>query len=192
MKVQFTNFKIVVMLACLFAFYSCDKIKDAATTEIKVSSVSFEIDDITVEEDLSKSTAEDGLNIFNATHEVTLNDIQGLPDNAIKYAGKIESVEIGDASVTITTTNEDGTVVKEFLLTATGIGSSINIPQYNLGETYTDFANMQDFVTQLLMELFVNNSTNLTASGKTDITSGENIKIKITVEDITLIAGILN
>ena len=121
-----------------------------------------------------------------------MNDIQGLPDNAIKYAGKIESVEIGDASVTITTTNEDGTVVKEFLLTATGIGSSINIPQYNLGETYTDFANMQDFVTQLLMELFVNNSTNLTASGKTDITSGENIKIKITVEDITLIAGILN
>ena len=191
MKKQFTNFKIVVMLACLFAFYSCDKIKDATTTEIKVSSVSFELEDITVEEVATKSMA-DGVNIFNATHEVTLNDIQGLSDDAIKYASKIESVETGDASVTITTTNEDGTVVEEFLLTATGIGSSIYIPQYNLGETYTDFANMQDFVTQLLMKLFFENSANLTVSGATDITSGENIKIKITIEDITLVAGLLN
>ena len=192
MKTQFSGLKIQLVLAvCLFTFYSCDKVKDATTTEIKVSSVSFELDNITVEEDLSKSTA-DGLNIFNATHEVTLNDIQGLSDDAIKYASKIESVETGDASVTITTTNEDGTVVKEFVLTATGISSSINISQYNLGEPYTDFANMQDFVTQLLMKLFVNKSANLTASGKTDITSGENIKIKITIEDITLVAGLLN
>ena len=191
MKKQFTNFKIMVMLACLFAFYSCDKIKDATTTEIKVSSVSFELEDITVEEVATKSMA-DGVNIFNATHEVTLNDIQGLSDDAIKYASKIESVETGDASVTITTTNEDGTVVEEFLLIATGIGSSIYISQYNLGETYTDFANMQDFVTQLLTKLFFENSAMLTVSGATDITSGENIKIKITIEDITLVAGLLN
>ena len=192
MKVQITNFKIqLVLIACLFTFYSCDKIKDATTTEIKVSSVSFELDNITVEE-LTKSMAEDELNFFNATHEISMNDIQGLSEDAIKYASKIESVEVGDASVTVTTTDEDGTVVKEFKLTAVNIGSSINIPQYNLGSPYTDFAIMQEFTTQLLTKLFLSNSATLTASGKTDIISGENIKIKITIEDITLIAGLLN
>jgi uncharacterized protein YjdB len=192
MKVQISNFKFQLMLlVCLFAFYSCDKIDDAATTDVKVSSVTFELDDILVEENSTKSTLDDELNVFSATQTILLSDLQGLSDDAIKHASKIESVEVGEASIMITTTDSVGTVVKEFVLQVTGISSSIGIAQYDLGTTYLG-ENMQDFVNQLLLKLFISKEAELTASGKTDITSGEKLKVKITLEDITLVAGLLN
>jgi hypothetical protein len=193
MNKKSSNFGILVMLlACMFAFYSCDKIKDATTTEIKVASLSIELDEITVDDgSTTKSTADDdGLNYFTTIQKLSLDDIEGLSEDAIKYRSQIESVEAGPTSITITTIDSVGTVVKEFVLGANGVATAINVAQYNLGDVYTG-DNLQSFAQQLLMKLFLTNEATLNTSGKTDITSGEKLRIKITVEDVTLIAGLM-
>jgi hypothetical protein len=192
MNVKFSNVKyLLVLLACLFAFYSCDKVKDASTTEIKLDGpVSIKLDNIVVIDGTTKSTANEILNYFSGTKSINLTDLQGLSEEAIKYRSNIESVEVGSTSITITTTDSAGTVVKEFLLTANGVANSINVPQYDLGSVYS--GNMQDFTTELLMKLFSNsNGVTMNTSGKTDITAGEKLEIEIILEDITLIANLL-
>jgi hypothetical protein len=176
----------LMLLACVFAFYSCDKVKDATTTKIPVSSVSIELDEITVTG--AKSIAE-VLNSFSAEQLIKLSDL-GLSGDAVKYSDKIKSVEVGGpTSVTITTTDSVGTVVQEFTLQATDV-TTLNVPQYNLGTPHSG-NDIQVFAQQLLTKLFANNSATVTASGKTDIISGEKLKIKIVVENITLIASLL-
>jgi hypothetical protein len=165
-------------------------VKDVSTTEIKVAGpVSIELSDILVVDGTTKSTANEVFNHFNADKTVSFSNIEGLSEEAKKYKSNIESVEVGSTSITITTTDEVGTVVKEFVLTASGIANFINVEQYNLGETYS--GNLQNFTAELLMKLFLNDSVTMNAKGKTDIIAGEKLKIKITMEDITLIATLL-
>ena len=190
--VKISNFKFqLVLLACLFALYSCDKVEDATKTEIPAFSASIELDDIIVS--ATKSTADDDLINFSASQVVKLEDIDGISEDAIKYRSNIESVSVGSASVLITTTDSVGTVVKEFKLSATDISSSINITEYELGTTHTaDLENLQTFCNQLFMKLFSSDSgVKISTSGLTDITSGEKLKVTITMENITLIASLL-
>jgi len=189
--VKFSNFKIqLVLLACLFALYSCDKVKDTTKTEINVESASIELDEITVS--ATKSTADDDLNPFAASQIIKLEDIQGMSSDAVKYRSQIESAEVGPVSIEITTTDDNGTVVKKFILQATGIGSNFTVDEYKLKEVYTpDMEKLQTFANQLLMKLFVSNSVEVSASGLTDIISGEKLIIKITMKDIKLVANLL-
>jgi FlaG/FlaF family flagellin (archaellin) len=179
----------LILLACLFAFVSCDKIKDASTAEIPVASVSIEFD-ISVDSLTTKRATEDGLNLFDLTQSINIEDLQGLSDDAIKYSSSIESIEIGSTSITITSTDGEETVVKNFVFKAIGIPNEINVSQYDLGTTYAD-DNLQSFAIQLMSKLFKDNDVTINTSGETDVRSGNNLKIKITMDDITLIAQLL-
>ena len=168
---------------CLLACYSCG---DKLTVEVPISSMTIELEDILVEDSSGhKST----LSPFSATQTILLSSIQGVSDEAMEYRSKIESVKVGATSaITIITTDSVGTVVEEFVLDTDGAGS-LSIPQYNLGTPYS--GNIQDFAAKLLTKLFLTEKVTLTASGKTDIPSGEKLKVKITLEDITLITNVL-
>jgi len=179
------NFKsLLLLLVGLFLFSSCDKI---TKHEIKVSSMSIELDDIMIPSG-TKSTANEELIFFSASQTLTLSILQGLSEEAIEYKDKIESIEVGSASIILYSTDEAGTVVKEFVLQAVEI-DNINIDEYVLGEIYTD--GVQRFADNLLLKLFTTDNVTINTSGKTDITSGENLKVKITLEDITFLANIL-
>ena len=179
------NFKsLLLLLVGLFLFSSCDKI---TKHEIKVSSMAIELDDILVPSK-TKNTAGEELTFFSASQTLALSLIQGLSDEAIKYSNKIESVEVGSGSITIFATDDKEGVVKEFKLQAVNVGN-INIDEYVLGETYTN--GVQRFADDLLLKLFTTDNVTVNVSGMTDIPSGDNLKVKITLEDITFLANIL-
>jgi len=178
----------LILALCLLSFFACGKIKDATTVKIPVEKVTIELNDILVQ---ANETRDGELNFFSATQTVTLADIQGLTEKALEYKEMVESIEVGEtSSIVITTTDEIGTVVKEFILTTNPNVGTINIPQYNLGDVFTD--NVQGFSGGVLLKLLQNGSMTFDAKGKTDIQSGENLKIKITLENINITAGLLN
>lgn len=176
----------LILFACLFLAYSCGN----TSTKISAALIEIELDDIPVTDGSSaKSSTKDGeLNDFSGTQTINLNDLDGV-EKVLKHQSKIESVEVGTASITITTTDEEGTVVKQFVLNAGNVGN-FNIDQYNLGDAYTDNT-MEEFANRLLMELVFKGNVTFTASGKTDILSGENVKVKITLKDITFLANVM-
>ena len=188
--VKFSNFTVqLVLLACLFALYSCDKVKDTTKTEINVESASIELDEITVS--ATKSTAGD-LNPFAASQIIKLEDIQGMSSDAVKHRSNIESAQVGPVSIEITTTDDNGTVVQNLVLQATGIDSNYTVTEYKLGEVYSpDMEKLQKFANLVLMKLFVSDSVEVSAAGVTDIISGEKLRIKITMKDIKLTAKLL-
>ena len=172
---------VFVLLASLLLFCSCDKTK----TDIKLSSMSFELNDIQV-----VSATRGDLNTFAATRTISLEDIQGITDEAIKYRKKIESITVGPTtSITITSTDGSGTVVKDFGLTASAVTHGVSVSQYDLGTTYSG-GTLESFVIAVLNNLFQSNSATLNAQGKTDIPSGETLKVKITISEVILTAGI--
>jgi len=187
------KFQLMLLLAGLFVFYSCD-VEDTATIEVPVSSLSIDLEDIVVGNDdppmqQAKSSIQlkSTLNSFFATQTISLENLPDFKDVA-KYKSQIKSVSVGSASVTISTTDENGTVVEKFVLEANNIGN-LEIPIYELGTNYAA-DEIQNFATQILLKLF-NGDVTLTASGKTDVISGENLKISITLQDIMLVAYIL-
>jgi len=179
------NYKLLfVLLTCSVLFFSCDKIK----TDVKISSLSIEMDNISVTS-AAKGVSGDAINFFSATKTISLDDVQGVTDEALRFRNKIESIEVGTTtSVTVTSTDDAGTVIKEFVLNANGLSNAINIPQYDLGTAYS--GNLQNFVIELLTTLFKSNSVTMNTSGKTDITSGETLKVKITITNIILTTGL--
>jgi len=195
MKRQVLSFKNQIMLlACMFALCCCEEVKDKVTVKIPIDSFSIQLDDITVGATDAKSgvmvrLAEE-LNSFHADKVISMDKLNSeLADKAEEYQSKIEKVEVGPtSSITVTSIGDNGTVVKDFLMEADGI-NSFAVAQYNLNEAYSE--NVEEFATQLLMKLIVSNSVSLTVSGKTDVVSGEKLKVIITLNEVSLIAKVL-
>jgi hypothetical protein len=176
----------LMLLACGFIFFSCEN-----TTDIKLSSASVELDETTVESPASKGqTAE--LNTFSATQVITLDNLQGLTDEANKYRSKIQSVRIdGKITVAVIAIGEEDKIVEEFVMTGNeGVGS-FNVDKYKVGTPHVVGADAQTFVTNLLLRLLANKSVSITVSGKTDIESGKKLKVKITAANLVLETKIL-
>lgn len=177
------SFQLVIALVCVLGFAGCDKINESI--EISLPSVTIELEDVLVEDGSQKSV----LNPFNVTQTLSYSSIVGLSEEAEKYKSNIETVKADSAAIIITATDSLGTVVEEFVLKVSGL-SDFSVPRYNLDTPYaTD--DLKTYLTQLIMKLLLNDSIDLNLSGKTDVSSGENLKIKILLEDVTLIAKIL-
>ena len=182
----------IVLLACFFALSSCDKV----STTIDVGDMSIQLEDITVGDDGGVKSfaivrlADDALTPFNASQTLTMDMLAGLSSEAKEYKSKISKVEIGpESSITITTTDENGTVVEDFEIKAAGV-KTLSVREYHFGEPYT--GNIEEFATQLLMKLFASsNGVPITISGKTDVESGKNLKVKIVLSEVSLVAKVL-
>jgi hypothetical protein len=182
-KMKVRNLVKVMCAACLLIFCSCDK---RLAIEIPLSSITIEMDDISVG---NNSGLKSTLSTFNETQTILLSNLQGVSEEALKYRTKIESVKVGSTStITIIATDNAGTVVEEFVLSADGT-DNFSIDRYNLGTPHSD--NVQDFAAKFLLKLLLNGEITLNASGKTDIPSGENLKVKLTLKDITLVTNVL-
>ena len=197
MKRQASNFKNqIVLLACMFALCCCEEVKDKVTVKIPINSFSIQLEDITVGATAAKSGVivkladEDELNSFHASMNVSMDMLSSQLNTEIgKYQSNIERIEIGStSSITVSSTDENGTVVKDFLMEATGI-SNFAVEQYILNTAYSE--NIEEFATQLLMKVLFSESVPLTVSGKTDVVSGEKLKVKITLNEVSLIAKVL-
>ena len=170
-----------IILAWLVALgTSCENQK----VKIPVKNLTFEFDDIKVDE-----ATKDVLNSFNVTQVINLSTLKGLSEDALKYKSKVTVVETGTTSITIYSVDDVGTIVKEFVLHTSGVGT-FNVPHYDLGTPHID--NVQDYAANLLLKLMLNNTATVNISGKTDIPSGKNLRVAITLEDVTLFANILN
>jgi len=178
-----------IVIACMLPFFACDKI---TKTDVKVSKATIELEDIVVQEGTpSKGQLDDELNYFSASQTIYLNQIEGFTEEVLKHQSKIDDITVGTATITITAIeDETGTVVKDFLLQATGVSPNISIPQYDLGTAYT--GNVQPFATALLLKLFQASSVTVNVSGKTDITSGKNLKVKIEMGDMVFVVKLIN
>ena len=182
---NFIKFQFIAILACIFAFYSCDIIP--TTTKIPVQSLTIELDDITVDENGTKST----LNYFNVTQTVYRDSIKGITDEIFDYLDQLESVEVESATLTIISTDDEGTVVEEFTIKVDKLSDFV-IAEYVLGTPYPYSNELENYFGQLLMKVLLNKSTEFNISGKTDVPSGKKLKIIITLDDITLEAKLLD
>ena len=190
---------LLMLLAGLFAFNSCNE--KAATVDVPVSSLQIDLDDIVVGEELDDADAavqmlrakvQDALNSFSMKQTFSQSSIDGLED-VLKYQSEIKSVLVGSASISIAiVTDGEGTVVKEFLLKTSGIGAtSFSVAEYELGTDYAA-ADLLTFAEKLLLQLLLNKNVTITASGKTDVPNGENLKVRIILEDVIVTVNVLN
>jgi len=177
-----------VAAACMVSFSACDKVKDATSTDVKVDKATIELTDIAVQE----PTRADALNPFGATQTIFLSQIEGFTEDLMQYQSKITDINVDAMTITILASDdEDGTVVEDFNLSADGVGSELSIPEYSLGTAYA-VAGAQPFATALMLELFKVSSITMHVEGKTDVTSGKNLQVKIEMEDLVFTVGVLN
>ena len=178
-----------VLIACLLPFNSCKKSEDDVTTvNVPVDkAVTIELKDILVEDGTSskssKSADDEVLNFFNISQMIYLDSIESLAD-VMQYQSKIKSLEVGTASITIIADDEEtGTVIKDFVLTAKD-ASVLSIAEYELGTVYSE--NVQPFVNALILKLFQTKSVSINVLGKTNVTSGKNLKVEIELGGMVL------
>ena len=191
MKLQSKISLTLFALVCAGFLYSCDGIKDNAKTEIKAGTVSIDLD-VPVDSTIAKTDE----NRFVARQTINLSDIKGLSEEALKHKDKIESLTIGNnTSITITVTDGPGTYVKRFkmseMMSANSVKGDLQIVQYELGNTHIFSNSDKNLVERWLTNLFLNGSITLDILGYTDVPSGENLKVKITIDDLRLIAALL-
>jgi len=173
----------------MFALCSCEEIKDQITVDIPFDSFTIELDDIVVgDNEVGAKSAivrlNDALNQFYAERILNVNQPNiGIPADVLERLSNIVSVEVGkESSITVTATDDNGTVVENFLMVGTDMSNNLDVGLYELGTTYSD--KVEAFATELLMKLVVNREeVLLTISGMTDVVDGEKLKVIITLRD---------
>jgi len=197
MKLELKNLseklKMLAILAVLILpFYSCKDTK----LEIPIPSATIDLGNVLVGGGPSsvkgvQRVGAGDLISFNETDKViTMDDIKGLTDQALEYKSRISEIEIGTASITITAPDDaTGTEVKDFVLDVTGVGK-LEIPQYNLGTSYAA-EDVVVFAKDVLAKLLSDDEITVSISGKTDVTSGKNLNVRIKLDDMKLIADLL-
>ena len=189
-----SNFRFqIILLACMFALCSCEAVKDKLTANVDVGSFTIELDDIVVGDDGESKSA-----IVRLAEEVVLSPFSGqqvirmdmlhLSVNIEEYLTRIEEVIIGSASITVTSTDENGTVVKNFLIKATDI-PNFSVAHYELNTSYSEGVN--EFAVKLLTKLFNGNSVTIAISGETDVVVGEKLKTTIALSDVVIKVKVL-
>jgi len=188
-----SNFKHqIILLACMFALCSCDSVKDKLTVNVDVGSFTIALDDIEVDDDGVKSAIvrlaeEVAYNSFSASQVLSVAMLN-LSTNIEDYQSRIEKVEIGSASITVASTDKNGKVVKDFLMDATGI-QNFSVAHYELNTSHSE--GVKEFAEELLKKLFAGSAVPLTVSGKTDVVSGEKLKVTITLNEVVIKAKAL-
>jgi len=174
-----------ILLASLLAFTSCDK---NSTIDIPLSSVIITLDNIMVDD---ASNLKSTMNSFAVTQIIRYSDIEGLSDEAKKYQGNIESILADSIYVTISTTDEEGTIVENFCIQVNGL-NDFSISEYFFGTLYTA-DHLSEYVSQLLTKIMKSESgAAINVSGETDVSSGESLKVEITLRGVTLKAKVIN
>ena len=189
-----SNFRqLIILLVCVFTMFSCEEVKDKVTTNVKLGDFSVELDDIEiggVKSAIVRLAEGAELNPFSVTQVISMAMLKDLSTNIEEYQSRIEKVEIGSASIVVTTTDVNGKVVKDFLMVATGTGIKLSVANYNLGDAFSE--GVEEFVTQLLMKLFTGSEISLNISGKTDVVSGKTLKVTIFLKDVVIKAKVLS
>jgi len=201
MKIKFQIMAMAGLFACYFVASSCEG--NTPNAKIKVESMVIELDDILVGEPAQVIARGDGdevpLNTFSATRTISLDSIKGITNNEMEqildYQEQIVSANAGNVTIAITSTDSEATVVRDFSLTANGFTTSIYIEQYDLGTplvaaAFTAFAN--ELLMKLVMSSFAGlNEVTFNISGLTDIPTGENLNVTITLGDVIFEAEVV-
>ena len=186
MNKQVLNFKNqIILLACMFALYSCESIKDQITVDIPFDSFSIQLDDIIVGDDGGTKSAivrlTDGLNPFYAEQNLAMGMLKDVPADLEKYQSKIVKVKVG-SSTSILVTAENGTKVKNFQVKVAGSDIKFSVEDYDFNTEYSD--GVGAFIEQILTELVVkNHEVPLIISGETDADNETKLTVTLTVRD---------
>ena len=196
MKSQLLNFKNqIILLACIFALCSCEEVKDKLTVDVKVGSFDIVLDDIIVGDDggVTKSAivrldGEEGvtLTLFSSSQSISLSKL----DIEVDVDGSnFNSVDLESATITVTSSDEEGSLVEDFLMVAGDIGS-FKIDSYELGVPYSG-ADAKVFVLKILEKLFKGASIPMAISGYSDVVSGESLTVTIALTNVVVKVKVL-
>jgi len=198
MKSQLLNFKNqIILLVCVFALCTCSSVKDKLNVDVEVGTFTIVLDKILVDDDdedeggaksaIVRLDGEAKPRSFSGSQVISLSMLDGLEIDIDKYLSRIVSVDISSASISIVVLNEDneGKVVKEFLMDATGIDPDFTVGQYNLGEVYSK-ADLKVYANALLDKLFVDqDEVPVFVKGKTNVAAKKWLEITIKLNDVT-------
>ena len=175
----------LVVFGVIFSLCSCEKLEELTVVKIPVSSsYSIEIEDIKV------NASNEGLNTFDGAEFVGVSSIEGMRENERQYISHITKIKAGSGSITITSNDGSGSVVKDFVLKADGFGSDFSISQCAFGEPYTE--GVADYLNGLMAKLISDGDRNIRVSGKTDASAGKTLTVKITLDEIVIYAKVID
>lgn len=179
MKIKFS----IMAIACLFVCYSC---KNNGDIKVPIKSMSFEFDDIEV----GLPAESVPLNTFSATRTFSIDSVKGITSDEmlkfLKYQKQICASVVGGAKITCTT-NDEGTVVKDISITASGCPTNLYVERCNLGtalERGNDFTGFFSLHLHAFFHPFAINELTLTVEGFTNVPTGKNLNIVITLSDV--------
>ena len=188
-------FFLGMLLGSALMFCSCNKVEEATTTDINVSSASIDLGEIEVDSlDVDTKSTAALRHFIRLTKTVTMDDIMNN-EEAKKYASKIQSVTIDNTVITITLLGTEGTSVDNLRLTADGVEGYYGIDHYAIEKPPVPYTvNNTDamiFLAKVYMKLFATNSVTLRLYATTNIPHKASVRVIIKVNDMRLKAKLL-
>jgi len=188
MKTQMLSFKNhIILLACMFALFSCESVKDKLTVNVDVGSFSIQLDDIEVVGDEAKSAIVRFADVFSSIKNDQVLSLAklDLSTDLEEYKSRLESVVIGSASIIVEATDGEGKVVKNFLMKSSSITQELSVPEYQMCTLYEE-DNLKKFVTPLLKKLFTGNEVTLNIDGTTNVAKGTLLSATIQLDKVVI------
>jgi len=197
MKKVLSLSSLFVLLACVFAFNSCNKIKDATSKEVKVDKVSVKFENITVKE-AAEFLRGDGDRLSGRFDEKVIVKIEDyleiLTKEAVDNRTSVSSVRVQQPYIMLESMDGDNKdkVFEDLTLTCTGIRYAFTEGRYELGTRYqNNLTALQGFANLVLEKMFADGKVELTIQGYTNVPKDAKLKLTVVMEDVKFVVGLL-
>ncbi len=180
------NFQISTMLLMVYVMallLGCEQIKDATSRDIHVknvkldfaatmqnvttTSLSSSIDDVTTRAGETSS--------FTVTRTVNISELGNA--DVVDYYNRISKVAVNSALITVTATPTGAFTVTKLTVTADGVGGSLVVPSYTIGDAFTAPAEINNYTAAFIKKLISTKSISVTITGQSDAPAGTVINI---------------
>ena len=168
------------LVCMIMSLISCDKIKEATSIDFHVNGVNFQFSAVSNAETSTKSAEEVTLRALPQTFTVTRTvDIAELGDpDVIKYADKINNVEVSNAQIVVTSIPEGDYTIENLTVTAVGVTGSLVVDRsFTTNSAFTLLPTSNAFTKDFILKLRKAKSVPVTVTGKTDAPAGTTIHI---------------
>ncbi|MDR1371956.1 MAG: hypothetical protein LBJ17_02355 [Dysgonamonadaceae bacterium] len=186
-KLKVNSFLAATFVALILS--SCEELLQELTTkEIPVENLEIDFDAVVNSEDAitvqASSLRSNAADFFPFEGKDTLRQ-SNISEYEI-YAALVKKVSLSEVKVSVATTDDEGTSVKELKLQSNTLNKSCEIEEYQFNEPYTADEDLSDLLSSAIAALFAKEndaaeSVDFDLSGKTDAKQGSKITLKLTL-----------
>lgn len=173
MKSPFLKSAILFAFSGILLLSACDKVEDALTKDIEVKNIKLNITTPVTDSDLRSDLLPFGGEITIDYNDPQLKDFKS-------YLSLIDKIQV-DEVIIISTTDGDGTIVKDFNLTSAKVGVNYTIPSYEFGKEYVD-TKLPAITKDILNAVLNKEVVDLKITGLSDEKAGKNLKHQIWIK----------